>query len=102
MVDLIGERQKAILKFTHPIILDCKHLGLSRLISIFPSPHNGADDSPFSLLPSSSSFCHVLKLFCFVLEFQFSVREMLLTQSSLRRPGCITLAKGYRDAAIVT
>lgn len=50
----------------------------------------------------SFSFDHSLKLFGFCLEFQFSFSEILLTQSSFLLPCCITFAKGYLEAEMVT
>lgn len=47
---------------------------------------------------SSSSW----NAFCRCLEFHCNVLDILLTQSSLRRPGGITFAKGYREADMVT
>lgn len=53
--------------------------------------------SYFLLLASCSSYA-----FCRCLLFQFSVREMLSTQSSLRLSKGSTEGKGKRDAEIVT
>jgi hypothetical protein len=59
-----------------------------RLASYLPS-------WPFSaVFLSLSSVSHSLNAFCRWREFHCKVLEMLLTQSSLRRPGGITLANG--------
>ena len=41
------------------------------------------------------------KLFCFALEFQFNVREILFTQSSDADLDCTMFANGNREAEIV-
>ena len=50
-----------------------------------------------------SSYCLGLssKLFCFALEFQFNVLEILLTQSSDADLECTIFANGNREAEMV-
>ena len=61
--------------------------------------HKGLVQGEFQ---SISHSCHSLKLFCRSLEFQFNVLDMLLIQSSDADLDCITFAKGYREAEMVT